>query len=81
MNVHWWVWALFAFLVLAMLAPDLAAGRQLRGSPRVLSVRSAAAWRAAWISLGLLFGVLVLALFGTGPALTYLSTCWTGSSG
>jgi tellurite resistance protein TerC len=73
MIVRWWVWALFAFLVLAMLALDLAAGRESRGSPRVLSVRSATAWSAAWISLGLLFGLLVLALYGTGPALTYVT--------
>jgi TerC family integral membrane protein len=72
-HVSVWVWALFGSLVLAMLALDLGVLRAARRGPREVTLRSAALWSAAWIGLGLGFGVIVLALYGTGPALAYLT--------
>jgi tellurite resistance protein TerC len=69
-TVSWWVWALFGALVLAMLALDLSALRRSSGEQ---SVRSAALWSAAWIGLGLAFGVIVLALYGPDASLTYFT--------
>jgi tellurite resistance protein TerC len=76
-----WLWALFGALVLGMLALDLGLDRRRRrgardgraGSPRTFTLRTAAAWSGAWIALGLGFGLLVLALHGPTPALTYLT--------
>jgi TerC family integral membrane protein len=73
MNVSLWVWGLFAFLVLALLALDLGVARGARGTSRALGLRSAALWSTAWIGLGLLFGLVVLRLYGPNQALTYLS--------
>jgi tellurite resistance protein TerC len=63
-----WAWGLFALLVLAFLALDLGLGSRQR---HALSVRAAALWSGAWIGLGLLFGLVVLAISGPAPALTY----------
>jgi tellurite resistance protein TerC len=73
MQVSSWVWALFALMVLAVLAADLGVFRPSRREPREVSIASAAWWSAAWIGLSLLFGVVILALYGRGPALTYLT--------
>jgi tellurite resistance protein TerC len=70
MTVVWWVWALFGALVFAMLALDLGALRRSSGEQ---SFRSAALWSAAWISLGIAFGVIVLALYGADASLTYFT--------
>jgi TerC family integral membrane protein len=72
-HVSLWVWALFASLVLAMLALDLGLVRGARRGPQDVSLRSAALWSGAWIGLGLFFGVVILALYGTAPALAYLT--------
>lgn len=69
-TVSWWVWALFGALVLAMLALDLSALRRSSGEQ---SLRSAALWSAAWIGLGLAFGVIVLVLFGPDASLMYFT--------
>jgi tellurite resistance protein TerC len=71
MNVSSWVWALFAFMVLVAIALDLALGS--RGASRGPRIRSAALWSAAWIGLAILFGLLVLALYGARPAVTYFT--------
>ena len=68
-----WVWALFASLVLAMLALDLGIFRTARRGPKAVTFRSAAVWSAAWIGLGLGFGLIVLVMYGSGPALAYLT--------
>jgi tellurite resistance protein TerC len=73
MQVGFWVWALFAFLVTAMLAVDLLVLRGSRGEGREPTVRSAALWSAAWISLGLIFGFVVRGLYGPQAQLTYLT--------
>jgi TerC family integral membrane protein len=72
-RVSGWVWVLFGSLVLAMLALDLGVFGSARREPRELTLRSAGFWSAAWIGLGLSFGLVVLALYGTGPALVYLT--------
>src|SRR3982074_3249508 len=71
MNVSFWVWALFAFLVLAMLSLDLGVIRGARGARTGLTLRSAARWTGAWIGLALAFGVFVLQLYGAPHAVAY----------
>ena len=73
MHVDVWVWVLFASLVLAMLALDLGMSRRQDGQAGEVTVRSAAKWSAAWIGLGLSFGLIVLALYGHDSALAYLT--------
>src|SRR5712675_1410737 len=60
MQVSSWVWALFALMVLAVLAADLGVFRPSRRGPREVTLGSAAWWSAAWIGLSLLFGVVIL---------------------
>lgn len=64
---------LFGSLVLAMLALDLGVFRATRRGPQEATLRSAGLWSAAWVGLALFFGLIVLALYGTGPALAYLT--------
>src|SRR5438552_4453498 len=71
MNVSSWVWAVFGFLVLAMLSLDL--GLASRGSRQESTLRSAALWSGAWIGLAIGFGFVVFALYGAGPAATYFT--------
>jgi tellurite resistance protein TerC len=71
MNVSSWVWAVFGFLVLAMLSLDL--GLASRGSRQESTLRSAALWSGAWIGLAIGFGFVVFALYGVGPAATYFT--------
>lgn len=73
MQVSLWVWGVFGAIVLAMLALDLGAFRRPRGAPRDLTPGSAARWSAAWIALALGFGLVVLALYGPAPAVTYVT--------
>ena len=64
MHASVWAWALFGFVVLAMLAADLGLFQSGRREPREPTLRSAALWSAAWIGLALAFGLVVLALYG-----------------
>ena len=73
MDVSWWVWALFACVVLAALVVDLRVGRAARRTLRALPIRTAALWSAGWVGLALLFGAVVHALYGPGAAVGYLS--------
>jgi tellurite resistance protein TerC len=68
MIVSWWVWTLFGALVLAMLALDLSTLRRSEGEQ---PLRSAILWSVAWIGLGIGFGGVVFALYGSEAALTY----------
>ena len=68
MTISWWVWVLFGSIVFAMLALDLGLMRRQEGAQ---SLRGAALWSAAWIGLGLAFGVLVLVIYGPTASLTY----------
>src|SRR4030088_2869866 len=79
MHVATSAWGLFAALVLAMLVIDLAFDTRerrlaVRTESRVvqsIKLRSAAWWSGAWIGLGLLFGLVVLALYGWQAMVTY----------
>jgi tellurite resistance protein TerC len=73
MQIGIWVWALFGSIVLAALAIDLGLLRTSKGEERELTLRSAAVRSAAWIALSLLFGLVVMALYGPHAALTYLT--------
>lgn len=69
MTVDPWMWWAFAAGFSALLAVDLF-GR--RGS-RTVSLKEAGAWSALWISLGLLFGAVLLAWQGAQTAGEYLA--------
>ena len=80
MHVSPWTWALFGAVVLAMLALDLSllrvrqAGADAAPAEHAAHpIRNAAIWSAAWISLALLFGLVVLGFYGRPAALTYLT--------
>jgi tellurite resistance protein TerC len=73
MQVSVWVWGFFAVLVLASLALDLGFNRTSRGEARELTLRAAAIRSAAWIGLALLFGLVVMALYGQQAALEYVT--------
>jgi len=68
-RVPLWVWCLFGVLVLAMLAIDLGLDSRHRQRPTTLG--AAAIRSVAWIVISLLFGLIVLAVFGPRPAVTY----------
>jgi tellurite resistance protein TerC len=72
-QVSVWVWVFFAALVLASLAADLGFNRTSWGEARELTLRAAAIRSAAWIGLSLLFGVVVLVLYGQQAALEYFT--------
>ena len=73
MQVSVWVWVFFTALVVTSLVVDLGMSRTSRGETRELTLRAASIRSAAWISLALLFGVVVLALYGHQAALEYLT--------
>lgn len=54
MSEYWWLYAGFLVFVLAMLALDLGVFQR---EAHAVSVKEAAAWSAAWVSLALLFGL------------------------
>src|SRR5438067_3556236 len=65
-----WGWGLFVALVLAMLALDLGLDSRRRAAP---TLRSAALWSCTWVALGVAFGCVVLALYGSSAAVTYFT--------
>lgn len=69
MHVPPLLWSLFFTLVLAMLALDLGVGRRQQSQNPTL--RAAGLWSLAWITVSLLFGLLILALSGVQSAVTY----------
>lgn len=73
MHLSLWPWGLFGVLVLSALALDLGLFHSPRGGQRELTLREAAARTVAWAGLSLLFGLVVLALYGERAALTYVT--------
>jgi tellurite resistance protein TerC len=72
-HVSPWAWAIFGVLVLSALALDLELLRGKRGEQRELTLREATVRSVAWIALSLLFGLVVLVLYGQQAALTYVT--------
>lgn len=62
------LWGGFALLVAILLFLDLGV---LNRRSHTLSFREASAWSAGWISLALLFGLVILFMLGPTPALEY----------
>jgi hypothetical protein len=62
---YWWSYAAFGGLIALLLALDLWVHRSL-------STRTAAAWSAVWILLGLSFSLVIYLLAMPGPAGTWL---------
>ena len=73
MHLSLWPWGLFGVLVLSALALDLGLFRSRRVEQRELTLREAAARTIAWAALSLLFGLVVLLLYGEHAALTYVT--------
>lgn len=71
MHVSPWLWALFVALVFSALALDLGLFRSRRREQRQLTLRQAAGRTIAWAVLALLFGLVVLVLYGQQVALTF----------
>lgn len=69
MSVPLWAWAAVLVAILAMLAIDLFAHRRAH----VIGVREAAAWSAVWVTLGLIFGGVLLVTMGSEAATQYFS--------
>ncbi len=67
-DVPAWVWAAFAALVLALLLVDLLV---VHKEAHAVTTREAAIESAVWISLGLLFGLVILAWHGGDAAGEY----------
>jgi tellurite resistance protein TerC len=65
-----WLWLGFIAFVLLMLALDLGVFHR---DPHRVTMREATVWSIVWISLALIFGAGVYALFGTERALEYLT--------
>ncbi|MEN3583470.1 TerC family protein [Streptomyces sp. ZYX-F-203] len=70
-DVPFWLWMLFAFLVVASLAIDLLAHRQAH----VIGFREAAVWSCVWVGLALAFGAVVFLVVGTTAGVEY-TTAW-----
>ena len=72
-------WFCFGIAVVALLALDLSTGararRHAKGNvpPAPFSPSAAALWAALWVGLGLLFGLVVLALYGSEAMVTYFT--------
>ena len=67
MSVPLWLWFAVLAVILIMLAVDLLAHR----GEKVVSLREAAGWSAAWVTIGLGFGAVVWARFGAQAAGEY----------
>ncbi|MFY1679583.1 TerC family protein [Streptomyces sp. WMMC905] len=70
-DVPFWLWTLFAFLVVVSLAIDLLAHRQAH----VIGFREAAVWSCVWVGLALAFGAVVFLVVGTTAGVEY-TTAW-----
>lgn len=70
LAVGFFEWAVFWSVIAIALVADAATARSGRVTP---SVRSAVLWSAAWIALGIAFGVWVALHFGGQVGLTYFT--------
>ncbi len=70
MSVEPWVWAVFAAVVIGVLALDLFVFHR---EAHVVTVREALAWTAVWAALALGFGGVLLLWRGPTPAGEYLA--------
>jgi tellurite resistance protein TerC len=61
-------WGFFLALVAVLLVIDLAVAHR---KPHAVTVREAAIWSTVWVTVALLFGVLVWTLYGRNRALEY----------
>lgn len=71
MNVPVWAWIAFFAVVVVLLAVDLLAHRK----DHVIGFREAAWWSAAWVSVALVFALVVTLTLG-GTAGTEFTTAW-----
>ncbi|MGZ4555070.1 MAG: TerC family protein [Mycobacteriaceae bacterium] len=71
MTVPPWAWAAFAAVVLTMLAIDLLAHRDTH----IIGFKEAAWWSALWVSLSLVFAVVVGFTLGADAGLEF-TTAW-----
>lgn len=71
MDVPGWLWAVFAWVLVAGLAIDLVAHR----GAHIIGFREAAWWSALWVTLSLGFAVLI-AVFVSPTAATDFTTAW-----
>ena len=69
-DVTWWVWVALALGVAALLVLDVAV---INREARVPSARRAVVETACWVAVGLCFGLVVLAGYGSGAASEYYS--------
>jgi tellurite resistance protein TerC len=72
-HVSLWVWSVFGILVIAALALDLGVLPGMGSRQRELTLRQAAIRSGAWAALSLLFGLVVLVLYGQQAALSYIT--------
>lgn len=70
MEVSVWVWVGFIAFVLAMLALDLGVFNR---KSHAISMKEAGIWTAVWISLALVFNVVIYFWQGQTPALEFLT--------
>lgn len=72
-------WSFFGVAVVALLALDLFVGSRghrhakQHAPPAPFTLRQAGLWSAIWIGVGLLFGLVVLALYGSEAMVTYFT--------
>lgn len=70
MDVPGWVWALTVGVVVAMLVADYVGHVRAVHEP---SLREAARWSAVYVGIAVAFGVLVWAVWGSGPGGEYFA--------
>jgi tellurite resistance protein TerC len=67
MDVPLWGWVAVLAAIASMLAVDLVAHRHAH----VIGVREAAAWSAVWVAIGVSFGAVVWAVYGSSAGQEY----------
>jgi len=70
MDVSLWFWALFLLFIAGVLALDLGVFNR---TPHTVTLKEAALWSGAWVSLSLLFNLGLYFYAGSEPALQFLT--------